>query len=700
MAVDIEDNRIVAFQGDAEHPLTQGFLCAKGLACVEMPTDPLRLRFPRERVGDTWHRITWADALEKIATRLDEIISRHGSHAVGLYYGAGNPTSSINYMMADGFLRALGSDRMYNVLTLEFTNRYYVMEKMYGRQFCVSQPDLEHTECLLMFGSNPMVSLDHPGIIASLKHLKKRGGKLIVVDPRRTETARMADLHVQVTPGTDLFLLQGIYSHIIENKMCDADFLQAHCDGGEFFLRWKPMTPAAAESICGVAAETIVRVAETFAGAKTACAVCKLGINTSHHGTLTYWLVEALNAITGNVDRPGGLLFNPGVLDLDMLSRMAVGRKKRRSRVGAYPYITGSYPASVLADEILTDSPDRIRALIVDAGDPSLVFPDSKRLDEALARLDILVSIDVCMNETAQRAHFALPAANFLEKDDLYVTFPDHFPYPFAQWSHKVMEPPDEARAEWEIFRDLSRRMRIPILNQRMLDFLFRMSEHVGRLIGKRAGYSFNPRNYYKMLLGLLGKVKFQELMENPHGLKAGDITWGSTLRRLSTRSRRIEVAPREFIERLDRACAVSTTPEFPYLLISGERSPYTKNTNLRGLKSLTTRQSGNFARINSEDAAALAVQDGEILEISTQRGTVRVRARVTDDIRQGVISIGHGWGRKIIEPESGSPDGIQGTNVNLLTDTGTLDTFTGMPVYNAIPCSVRKADRPAMSEL
>jgi formate dehydrogenase len=649
-----------------------------------MISDSLRVLYPYEKTQEGWRRVSWKEAIGKISERLQKIIQQHGPQSVAFYYGAGTPTSSMNYVMADSFLRSLGSDRMYNVLTLEFTNRYLVMEKMYGSQFRVTQPDLEHTQCLLIFGSNPLISLDHPGIPQSLKDLKRRGGKLIVVDPRRTETAGMADIHAQIIPGTDLFLLQGIYSHLLQRELLDREFLKKHCSGWQFFESWKPLSPANAEDICGVPAETIMRIAEEFARVESACAICKLGINTSRHGTLTYWLIEALNALTGNLDRPGGLIFNPGVLDLDLLSRMAIGRKRRKSRVGGYPYLTGSYPASVLPEEILSDSPERVRALIVDAGDPSLVFPNSKRFAEAAKQLELLVSIDIYMNETAQLADFVLPAANFLEKDDLYVTFPDHFPYPFAQWSHKLVEPPAEARAEWEIFLMLARAMGRPLLNQRVMDVLFKAGASIDPV-----RFGFNPKNYYKLLLSMMGKVGVSKLLANPQGIKAGNIKFGDTLRKLP--AGKVQVAPPEFAAAVKAASAPTKSHDNKFILISGERSPHTKNTNLRGLESLLRKQRENFVRLHPSDAQTLSISDADIVEIVTDKGSIQLKARIDDGMRPGVVSIPHGWGRILYHPEIRPRSDKQGANVNTLTDDSSLDSFTGMPLYNAIPCSLRK---------
>ena len=670
MEVEVRNNRIVSLRGDSRHPLSRGFLCAKGTACLDMTNDPLRILHPYKREGSDWHRIGWDEAYGEISRRLGEIISKYGPNSVGLYLGAGTATSSVKPVVAGAFLEKLGSDRMYNVLTLEFTNRYLVMEEMYGHQAMVTQPDLERTRCLLVFGSNPLVSLDHPGIVRSLKAFRDRGAKLIVVDPRRTETADMADIHADAIPGTDLFMLLAMHSHIFENDLHDPRFLREHCVNHEVLQGLDKLTPEAAEKICGVSADKIRQIAEEFAGAESACAVAKLGIHTSRNCTVTYWLIEALNAVTGNVDRPGGLLFNPGAVDLTRITDGPEERQAHVSRIGNYPHIMGAYPASVLAREMMMDGPDRIRALIVEGGDPSLSFPNAREFDEAAQGLDLLVTIDFYMNETSQKADYVLPAANFFEKDDIYLTFPDHLPYPFAQWSPRVVDPPGEAKAEWEILGDLARSTK-------------REPETEG---------SFEPKRTFGMLLPALGKIDFQELMNSPHGLKLGEVEFGAALTRISTPSGKVNVAPADFVTALQNARAPGKSSErHPLLLLTGERTPHTKTTNFRSAKRLTARQRGAFLRISAEDAAALSISDGDMVEVSTPTGSAEVPAKVTSNIRPGVVSMPHGWGRRLFHPETKTQVELQGASDNLLTDTAELDVFTGMPIYNSIQCSVRR---------
>jgi formate dehydrogenase len=481
----------------------------------------------------------------------------------------------------------------------------------------------------------------------------------------------MADIHAEVIPGTDLFMLLAMYSHIFQNDLHDPQFLHEHCVNHEILQGLETLTPEAAETICGVPADDIRKIAEEFAKAESACAIAKLGIHTSRNCTLTYWLIEALNAITGNVDRPGGLIFNPGAIDLTKITDSPEQRKAHESRIGKYPYITGAYPASVLAREMTMDGPDRIRALIVEGGDPSLSFPNARKFDEAAEELDLLVTIDFYMNETSQKADYVLPAANFFEKDDIYLTFPDHFPYPFAQWSHKVVDPPGEAKAEWEILGGLSRSMKQEAPEEE----------------------SFEPKKTFGMMLPALGKIDFQELMDSPHGLKLGDIEFGAALERIATPSGKVDVAPADLVAALQEVDPPRKSPEqFPLLLLTGERTPHTKTTNFRSARRLTAKQSGTFLRISSKDAAALSVSDGDVVEVSTRSGSAEVPAKVTTDIRPGVVSMPHGWGRRLFHPEVQTEVELQGVSDNLLTDDVELDALTGMPIYNSIPCSVRKA--------
>ena len=677
MEVVTENNRVVKIIGDKDHPLSKGYLCIKGKSMAEYRSDELRVTSPYEKVNGEWKRIGWEEAFQKIAARLKPIIEKHGPRSTAMYFGGGIPLSTAAPGAAASFLKGLGSDRFYNVLTLEFTNRYLALQKMYGAQFRVSQPDIPKTACFLVFGHNPLVSLDHPGIKEEIRGLSKREAKMIVVDPRVTETAKLADTHIQIEPGKDLFLLEGMIHHIMAKKLYDAEFLEKQTVNSEFFHQYTFRTPEEAAKLCGVPAESIIQIAEDFAKAKTASAVCKLGVNVSPNSTITYWLVEVLNSLTGNVDREGGLIFNPGLIDLDQKLALALGEKLPTSYFCKAPYLTGAFPASELPREILMDNEDKVRALFVSGGDPSIVFPNSTRTSKAMKALDLLVSVDYYMNETAQEADFFLPTTHFLEQEDLFTMFPEHQPYPFGLLAPKIIEPPENVKNQWDIYIELCGAMGIPFLIGDLLKMFAPSPEEAQPTV----------ENYFKLLGTVLGKYKLEDLKSAPHGLKIDDIRFGEFLEKVG----KIDVAPPEFVEEFKNAeVPVTATAEYPLTLISNERIMQSKTTTLRGVSMLTSKVSENYAKIHPEDGDALGITDGKKMQVETKNGSVVVRAKIDPNIRKGVVSILPGWGRVLFHPDK-EEKVVVGANANVLTDDENLDSLSGMPIYNAIPCNVVK---------
>ena len=686
--VDIQDGKVVDVRRDPDHMLSKGFLCVKGRK-YGVGEDKLRVTSPYMKVNNSWHKITWAEAYQKISERLKTVIKENGKQSVAAFYGAGDPLSSMNPTTVNGFINALGSTRLYNVLSLEFTNMFYVFEKMYGKQYRTSQPDLANTQYLLILGHNPLVSLDHPDIVKDLHNFKKRGAKIVVVDPRFTETARIADMHIPIKPGMDLYFLQAMYHCIFSENLQDTRFLAKHTKNSDFFTPEHFMSPEEASGLCGIDAETIKQVARDFANAETANAIAKMGITSSKNSTITYWLMETLNTVTGNIDKPGGLIFNPGVINLDFALWLSNLGKRPRSTIGNYPCINGGRPASELPREILSDQ-DPVKALIVSCGNPALVFPNSGRTVEALKNLDLLISIDVYMNETAQLADFFLPAATYYERDDFYITFPNHQPFPFGQWMPALVEPEGDAKPQWLIFRELSKIMKVPILNKPEMELMFKLGKLAGSMIGKPEAFVFTPKNYYRVLTRLLGpikmsKIKMSELIDQPQGVKADAMRFGEALKRIG----KIDAAPDEFVQAFKQAeTPVISTDKFPFTLITGERHMHQKSSSLRGIDALTDKRHENHLRIHPEDAGPLGIDENQMVEVRTKTGAVKIKPMFDDTIRKGVVSMSHGWGRQIMHPEKDGLE-LQGANANELTDDMELDPVVGIATYNAIPCSI-----------
>jgi len=685
--VDVEGGRMTAVRPDRAHPITSGYACVKGMHVADYQNDPDRLLHPVRRAPAGWEGIPWDVATAEIGRRLRAIRDAHGPRSIATYWG--NAADSVTISLANAFCGAFGSPNSFNVLSLEYTDRGIVADRMLGNENLILQPDAARARFALLLGTNPLVTNGmtllqrRPRIAADLKAIQRNGGRVVVVDPRRTETARVSDELVAIRPGTDLLLLVGMIGRIIATKAYDATFVAKHTTG---FREWCGLVDAVdldrVAAMTDVSRATIERLADEFAAADGAFATTRVGVQTSHDTTLTEWAVQTLNAITGNVDRPGGVYWNPGFFDVPgLIAKFTRRRNPAPSRIGGYPQIFGGPPAAVLADDVLSDDPERIRALVVVAGNPVLTFPHTAKIEAALRRLDLLVCIDLYLSDTATFGHYALPAATFYEKGGLHFLTSSFEPFPFVEWKPKVVEPRGEARSEWRIFKDLSRAAGVPFLNDPILDT-------VSTLAG-RVGIDVDEAWLYRYLL--LGKMSLRRLQRTPGGVKTADIRWGRFLAGgLRTDDGRIHLAPAEFVdalrEVLGRAAAVSG--EYPMLLISGARRLAGYNTWTHNIPALMEKMQGNWATLSPGDAERLGIRTGDRVRVTSAVGAVEIGAVVSPDIRTGVVAIHQFWGHTY-------PSGMRtsrrypGVNVNLLHDDRVRDRFCGMPVFNGTPCRV-----------
>jgi formate dehydrogenase len=684
---------VVAVRPDASHPITSGYACIKGMQVPAYQNDPDRLLYPERRGPNGWEHVEWRSAIEEIGQRLRDIRREHGPRAIATYWG--NAADSVAITLANTFCHSFGSPNSFNVLSLEYTDRGAVAARMLGNENFILQPDASRARYALLLGTNPLVTQGmtllqrRPRIAADFKAIRRAGGKLVVVDPRRTETARVADEHVAIRPGTDLFLLFAMIRRIIDAGMSDRDFIARHCNGFDALREAaRTVDPALAAEATGVPTRTIERMADEFAGADGAFATTRVGVQTSWNTTLTEWAVQALNAITGNVDRPGGVYFNPGAIDVPaLIEKFTRRRNGAPSRIGGYPQIFGGPPASVLADDVLSDDPDRIRALVVVAGNPVITFPNTTKVEAALRRLDLLVCIDIYRSDTGAFAHFNLPAATMYEKGTFHFLTSTFEPYPFAEWKPKVVEPRGAARSEWSIFKGLARASSVPFLNDPLLDRVARALDFVG--IG------FSEELLFRYLL--LGRVGLGTLKASPGGVPFGEIEWGRFVReRIETGDRRIALAPSDLVAALGAAIGAPPLPteEFPLLLISGARRAGGYNSWTHNIPELMRTLKGNWATLNTSDAARLRIGDGDPVRITTTTGSLIIEARTSADIREGVVSVHQFWGHHY-DSSTRTSRSIPGVNVNLIHDDRSLDAFSGMPVFNGRACRVEKVDAP-----
>lgn len=505
----------------------------------------------------------------------------------------------------------------------------------------------------------------------------------MVVDPRRTETVRIADEHLAIRPGTDLFLLVAMIRRILDRGLHDRATVDRYATGVD---AWKEMTaavdPAWVAELTGISTEVINRTADAFASADGAFATTRVGVQTSFNTTLTEWSVMTLNAITGNIDRPGGVYFNPGAFDVpSLIDRFSRRRNPAPSRVGDYPQIFGGPPASVFADDVLSDDPERIRALVVIAGNPVITFPDTSKIEAALRRLDLLVCIDIFPSDTCAFADYGLPAATLYEKGGLHFLTSNFEPRPYAEWKPKLIEPRGETRSEWQIVKELSRAAGVPFLNDPWLDRLARGVEAFG--------FEFGETMLYRYLL--MGKVRLGTLRGRDAGMDLGEFVFGSFFERgIRTRDRKLHLAPSEFVAALRAAFEAPPLPksDFPYVLITGARRLASYNSWTHHIEPLAEKLKGNWATLNPEDAAALGVAEGQRIRVRSETSQIEIEARLSPDVRRGVVAIHQFWGH-VYETGTLATRRYPGVNVNHLHDDRVRDRFSGMPVYNGTPCRV-----------
>ena len=687
LELDVENGTIVAARPDSSHPITAGYACIKGMHVPDYQNDPDRLLHPMRRGAEGWQRIPWESATTEIGRKLRALRDEHGPRAIATYWG--NAADSVSISLANTFCHAFGSPNSFNVLSLEYTDRGAVAERVLGNENLILQPDAARARYALLLGTNPVVTQGmtllqrRPRIAGDLKAVQRAGGKVVVVDPRRTETVKIADEHVAIRPGTDLFFLLGILRRIIESDSYDRSFIDAHTAGFEV---WREIVAGIdlddVARLTGVARTVIEKVADEFAAADGAFATTRVGVQTSHNTTLTEWAVLTLNAVTGNIDRPGSVYFNPGAFDVPaLIEQFSRRRNPAPSRVGAYPQIFGGPPAAVFADDVLSDAPDRIRALVVVAGNPVITFPTTGKIEAALRRLDLLVCIDLYLSDTASFAHYALPAATVYEKGGLHFLTSNFEPYPFLEWKPKVVEPRGEARSEWDIFKALSRAAGVPFLNDPMLDVAARAVERVGIRFGEDLLYRYL----------LFGKTSMRRLKRTAGGIKLGDIQWGRFLAEgVRTPDKKLRLAPADLVAALPDALASPPLPteQFPMLLISGARRLASFNSWTHNIPALAEKLGGNWATLNPTDASRLGITDGALIRVTSAVGSGEIPAVVSRDIREGVVAIHQFWGHNYASGTQTSRR-TPGVNVNFLHDDRVRDRFSGMPVFNGTPCRV-----------
>ncbi len=686
----IDAGRVTGVRGSPDDPLSRGHICPKGVSIGDLHDDPDRLRRPVRRVptgstagaDDTWVEIGWDEALDLVADGLAGAANRHGRDAVGVYLGNPNAHSLGFATHGVAMVKSLRTRNRFSASSVDQIPHQFVASLLFGHQLMIPISDIDRTSYFLVFGANPMASngslMTVPDFPQRLRDLKARGGRMVVVDPRRTETARVADEHVFVRPGTDAVVLLAMLHVLLEEHEIRPPTYVDGVDRVREAVR--DFTPDHAARISGIPAETIRRLTRELAEADGAAAYGRLGLSTQGFGSVCQWAIVCLNTLTGNLDREGGVLFTEPAIDF--VKNGLIGRGHfdlYRSRVRDAPEYGGELPVSVFAEEIETPGEGQVRAVLTVAGNPVLSTPDGKRLGQAFDSLDFMAAVDIYVNETTRHADVILPPTTILERDHYDIVFHGLAVRNTARFTPAVFDKPRDARHDWEIFRDLTARItsrldRKPSLRARLRS---------------RLRLAISPTFAIGALLRRGGRTTITELRRRPEGVDLGPLR--PTLPdRLRTPDRRIDLAQEVILADLDRVRTELAEPAEGLLLI-GRRHQRDNNSWMHNVERLTRGRPRHHLQMHPDDLAERGITDGSQVRVASRVGAVEVEVAATEDVMRGVVSLPHGYGHQVAGTRMAGASAVVGVSINDLTDPERLD-LSGNAALNGVPVTVQPA--------
>lgn len=648
--------------------------------------------------------------------RYHAVVEAHGRDAVALYLGNPNVHSLDNGLAGRPFVKALRSRNIFSASTVDQMPKHVSSGLMFGHPLAIPVPDIDRTDHLLILGANPYQSngslATAPDWPARLEAIRGRGGKVVVVDPRRTETAENADRHVPIRPGTEAALLVAMINHLLAAGLVEPGSVAPYADGLEpLRSAVAPFTPEAVASMCDVSASTIRDLAPDLAAAPSGCVYGRIGTHTVAFGTIASWAVDVLNVVTGNLDRPGGAMF-PQAAHLPS-SRQArpftTGRW--RSRVRDLPEVLGELPVVTLGDEILTPGEGQVRALFTVGGNPALTNPDSTRLNDALDSLDLMVSVDPYLNETSRHAHVILPPPSALERPHYDLAFTGLSVRNYAMYSPPVFE--SDAPSEFDILVTLTAivsglghdvdvdGLAFAALEPRIATAAAALGVETEEIRHELAVWA-DPRHATLDLLLRTGAhgdgfglrpdgLTLRTLMDAPHGVDLGPLR-PCLAHAIATETGRVDLAPAPIVADLERLEATLQAHDPETMVLVGRRQIRTANSWLGNVEVLVRGREQCTLEVHPDDAGRLGLSDGDDAAVSSAPGRVVAPVEITDSIRPGVVSLPYGWGHDVAGVRLSVAATRPGVNVNILTGTDRFDPLSGNAVLNAVPVVVSPA--------
>ena len=701
--VEVDGDRVLRITGDAKDPMSRGYICPKAAALADLYVDPDRLRRPVRRVGSEWEEIGWDEALDMAADGLRAVQRRHGNDAVATYFG--NPSAHTMAVLSGLSLRhVLDTRNHYSATSVDQLPQHRTSAEMFGNLALLPIPDVDRTDYLLVLGANPSVSngslMTAPGARHRLRAILARGGTVVVVDPRRTETAAHASEHVAIAPGGDPYLLLGMLHVLFAESRTRLGRLEGHADGiatiEALAADW-PVVRAA--PIAAVDEATVERLAREFAGAERAVAYGRVGVCQQRTGSLTHWLINVLNAVTGNLDVPGGAMFPYPAFDVGAVLKRArllgFGDHGRYTqRVSGLPEMNGELPVAGLADEITTPGEGQVRGMLIFAGNPVLSTPGGARLEEALVTLEWCVAVDMYVTETTRHANVILPPVSALERSDIDVVMPLVSVRNHIRYSPAAVPKPKDGREDWQILTALTSRLRARGRAPRRGGgrepaSAFTTPERMIEL-----GIALGPHGILRR--GPLKGLTVAKIKRAKHGIDLGPLE-PRLPGALDTADKRMQLAPTVLVEEAaklaehaaERADALSDGYD---LTLIGRRQLRSNNSWMHNSARLMKGADRCTALLHPDDAGARGLDDGDRVRVVSRVGAIELPLKVSDEIRRGVVSVPHGFGHA--RPGVGWRLAAEkaGASVNDITDPSVTDAITGNAAFNAVPVRVEAA--------
>jgi len=685
LEIKYQDKEILSIKGDQKDPFSKGYNCPKATALQDFYTDKDRLKTPVRRTTTGWEDISWDEAFAEITEKFKSIQHENGKNALAVYLGNPNAHNVGNSLFLKPFMKSLGTINRFSSASADQMPHHVASNFMFGAGMLIPVPDIDRTDFMLIIGGNPVVSngsmMTAPNVIGRMKAIQKRGGKIVVVDPRRTRTAKIADQHLFIRPEKDALLLFAMIHCVFATNSVNLRHLASMVDSLEGLENIaKDYSPESVAEHVGIAANDIRMLADEMIAADSAVCYSRMGASTQTFGGLCQWLTNTLNILTGNFDREGGAMFPQPAFDL--LRNHKRGHKssfgQHETRVRKLPFFNGEFPVATLAEEIQTAGEGQIRSLITVAGNPVLSSPSGHKLAEAFAGLDYMVSIDIYLNETTKYANIILPGTTGVENSQYDIFFNSFSVRNTVKYSAPLFEQEDYQRSDWQILNEISARMTDAPSDSAM--------------------HKVTPEMILDMELkkGAYGEqgMSLQKLIDNPHGIDIGPLM-PCIEKRIKTATGKVNLLPQLYVDDLPRLNAVMVQPardeNYPFDLI-GRRLVKSHNTWTQNSDRLVKGKNPCTLEVHPEDAKVLGITKGQLVIVSSMVGEVKIEAIITDDIQQGVVSMPQGWGHNQQGTNMSVAATQPGVSMNDLTDASRVDTLTGNAALNGTPVAIKVA--------